>query len=119
MISNKSNRHFESVESSSFDKYESLNTTGLNLLTRKNETNALKESLVQPEVLVQEQSYKEMSIMKKKTELKELKKQEMKRILKVFSTVPPSSRKILLPKIIPALFGENLYEIEITKKTKQ
>jgi len=111
------NKYFENIESSSLDVLESLTTTiGL---TKKQEVNVLKKSFIKPEALIQKQTYKEMLIMKKNTELKELKKQEMKRILKVFSTVPPSSRKALLPKIIPALFGENFYGSEIMNETSQ
>eukprot|EP00826_Nyctotherus_ovalis_P042180 TRINITY_DN4311_c0_g3_i4.p2 TRINITY_DN4311_c0_g3~~TRINITY_DN4311_c0_g3_i4.p2 ORF type:complete len:197 (-),score=58.71 TRINITY_DN4311_c0_g3_i4:769-1359(-) len=105
----KLSKHLESAESFSVDRLESLTTaTGL---TRRLELRLERPSL-QAEAMVQEQSHKDALMKSKKAELKALKLQELKRIQKVFAAVPPSSRKALLPKVVPALFGENLYEIE-------
>ena len=64
-------------------------------------------------MVIQKDSKNEYLISIKKAELKKLKKEEMRRISKIFITFPSSLRKSLLPKISLGLFGELMYEADI------
>ena len=65
------------------------------------------------------QSLDDTLIKKKKAQLKLLKQEEIQYIAKAFGSIAPSSRKVLLPKVAVALFGESIYTVEIIKCAQQ
>ena len=48
-------------------------------------------------------------------EIKELKKNQATKLSKFFASLSAAARKILLPKVVAALFGESSYEIDIMR----
>ena len=65
------------------------------------------------------QSLDDTLIKKKKAQLKLLKQEEIQYIAKAFGSIAPSSRKVLLPKVAVALFGESIYTVEIITCAQQ
>jgi len=65
------------------------------------------------------QSLDETLISKKKEEIENLKREETQKLGKLFASIPLSTRKMLLPRVTAAVFGESSYEIEVIKHVQQ
>ncbi len=67
----------------------------------------------------QQQTFDESLIQRKKEELETLKKEETQKLGKFFASISMAARKMVLPRVTAALFGESAYEIEILKHVQQ
>ena len=59
--------------------------------------------------------YYEKNMSKILFSIQSLKKDQSKKLSKYFSNLSSETRKLLLPKVVAALFGESSYEIDIIK----